>query len=233
MKKIKAMLVTEHKILGDLIRTSLTGYPELSIEAEYEDGKEAYNGALRLQPELVLTGIDLPSMDGILLTKKLLEFSPETKTFAVTHYPEKDKLLPFLEAGGRGYLSKYTSDKDLLTTVESVLKGDISLSKEGFQLVAEEYRRLKMASMSVGNPETIVPDSLPENWINSLSSREKQVLQLYAHGYSNKEICQILFLSTNTVETYKKRVKQKLQLTNKAELMQYAKRHGLLEDWED
>jgi len=227
--KINVMLVNEHKILGDLIRSSLTYFTNFNIESEYADGQEALDHALLTKPELMLTGIDLPGLDGIALAKKLMERLPETKILAVTHYPEVDRMIPFLAAGGRGYLCKFISDKDLISTVETVLNGDIALSKEGFQLAAKQYRRIAMDGANTG--KIAQPERLSES-IHALSAREKQVLQLYAHGYSNKEICQLLFLSTNTVETHKKRVRQKLQIKSKAELMQYAKKHGLLEDWE-
>ncbi|KTE92421.1 hypothetical protein AT727_19745 [Desulfitobacterium hafniense] len=233
MKKgTKVMLVNEHKILGDLLRASLAHYPELLVVAEYGNGREALVGARTLEPELVLTGMDLPGMEGVTLTRNLVEAWPDIKIIAVTHYSEKEGLFPFLAAGGKGYLSRYLSDEDLITTVKIVLNGDIFLSEEGFQLVAKEFRRLSMRAANSENALFFVREPLSGINLSLLSDREKQVLQLYVHGYSSKEMCQILFLSVNTVETYKKRIKEKLQLFNKTELMQYAIKQGLFEDWE-
>ncbi len=226
IKKTKIILVNEHKILGDLLRASLVTDPKLSVVGEYGRAQEALDKAISLQPDLVITGMDLPDINGVAFTQKIMEVLPGVKIIAVTHFPEKDTLPAFLAAGGRGYLNKYISDKDLLSTVQTVLSGEIALSQEGFQLIAQNYRRLAMDR----NSEYM--DSEPKIHINLLSDREKQVLQLYAHGYSSKEMCRILFLSTNTVETYKKRIKEKLQLFNKTDLLQYAIKHGFLEDWE-
>ncbi|MGS0765389.1 response regulator [Syntrophomonas curvata] len=232
IKKKRVILVNEHKILGDLLRASLVTDSELAVAGEYGSGKEALNGAVSLQPDLIITGIDLPDIDGVVFTKKIMEVLPDTKIIAVTHYPEKDCLLAFLAAGGRGYLNKYISDQDLLSTVKIVLNGDIALSQEGFQMAAKEYRRIAMVNVNSEQDGNVGQRLLPEIRTGLLSDREKQVLQLYAHGYSSKEMCKILFLSTNTVETYKKRIKEKLRLSSKADILQYAIRHGLLEDWE-
>lgn len=219
-KPIQLFLVDDHKLLRDTLRIFLESMKKFEIVGESGNGAEAVEGILQAQPDLVLMDISLPDFDGVEATARILEALPQTKVIAVTMHPEQMYLVKFLEAGGAGYIHKSAADRDLLKAIDQVLQGEIFLSADGVQVMAGQYR-LKQPPPPVASKE-ISPEVL--------STRERQVIVFLSRGYTCREIGEMLFLSTSTIETYKRRVNEKLQLNKKAELVEYTIRHKLFDD---
>ncbi|MBS3975232.1 MAG: response regulator transcription factor [Syntrophomonadaceae bacterium] len=220
-KQVKLYLVDDHKLLRDTLRLYLESNGNIQVVGESGSGAEAVVEIIRLQPDLVLMDITLPDYDGVEATRRIIEALPATRIIAVTMHSEQLYLVKFLEAGGSGYIHKSAADRDLLVAIEQVMRGDIFLSKEGIRVMAGKYR----SNRSKADQE-YEKDISPQ----ILSSRERQVIVMLSRGYTCREIGEKLFLSTSTIETYKRRVNDKLQLNSKAELVEYAIKHKLFEE---
>jgi len=253
---VRVYLVHEYALLRTALRSILAERAGFHIVGEAENAMRASLAIPFAQPDLVLTGLSFPDFDGTELTRRVLDGFPETKVIAVTARPERTHLLPFLQAGGLGYLNNFTTDEELLQAIDRVMGGDVWLSPDGVQLLASQYRLrvpAEVDAIAVAAPQTratgapsaavwaapsasspvpapaVCADDVPAA---ILSSRERQVLHLVAHGYSSPEIGAMLFLSDKTVDTYRRRIRDKLHLDRKAELLEYAIRNHIFEDWE-
>jgi len=220
-KQTTIYLVDDHKLLRDTLRMFLESKANIRVIGEAGNGADAVEEVLYLQPDLVLMDISLPDFDGVEATTRIIKGLPNIKVIAVTMHPEQLYLLKFLEAGGMGYLHKSAADRDLLKAIEQVQRGEVFLSTDGVQVIAGQYR-----------VQSSIPSAVPQKEISPevLSSRERQVLGLLSHGYNSREIGEILFLSASTVETYKRRISEKLKLFKKADLVEYTIRHKIFED---
>ncbi|KTE92426.1 LuxR family transcriptional regulator [Desulfitobacterium hafniense] len=237
MAKTRIFLADDHTLLRNTLRLFLeTKGEHLEVVGEASTAAAAVEGILCLSPDIVLMEIGLPDWDGIIVTGQILRQLPQIKMIAVTMYTEQIYLLPFLQAGGFGYIHKSATDRDLLLAIERVRQNEIFLSAAGVQIMAGRYRSQgileKQETAEIANKmektgkaeEVEGAEILPD----ILSDREKQVLRLISHGYGYREIGEKLFVSTSTVETYKNRISEKLQLQKKAALIEYAIRHKLL-----
>lgn len=234
---MKVLLINEHQLLQNLLHIALERKTGIQIVGEYLEGKAALKALGELndddKPELVILGLKLPDMEGVVLTSLIHRMIPEARILAVTGQPEERYLIPFLLLGGSGYLSQYPSDEEFYEIVEDVMAGRIYLNPKGISVLEETCRQLSEMKELVLSREVVKEENQPRILARKqLSEREKQVLHLYVNGYKSSEIGGILFMSVNTVETHKKRIKEKLNLTRKADLMTYAKENDLFEDWD-
>ena len=234
---MKVLLISEHQLLQNMLHIALERKPGVQMVGEYLEGKAAWRRLLELEeqdrPDLVIQGMKLPDMDGVALTAQLRQLMPQVRILAVTGQAESLQLIPFLLAGGHGYLSQYSSDDEFYQAIEDVMSGRIYLNAVGDHLLEETCHRLQALRELVIHREVVQEEVEPFIFTNrQLSERERQVLHLYVNGYSSGEIGGILYMSVNTVETHKKRIKEKLKMTRKADLTVYAKQNGLFEDWD-
>lgn len=231
MAKTQIFLVDDHKLLRDTLRLFLESKGEnITVVGEASTAASAVEGILRLCPDVVLMEIDLPDSDGIKLTGQILSQLSQVKIIAVTRYTEQIYLVPFLQAGGFGYIHKSAADTDLLLAIEQAQQNKIFLSEAGVQIMADWVRqqglpkKQEKADRAPQGQDALEGEVLPD----TLSERERQVLRLISHGYTYREIGEKLFVATSTVETYKSRISEKLQMQKKAKLIEYAIRHKLL-----
>ncbi|MBP3701625.1 MAG: response regulator transcription factor [Lachnospiraceae bacterium] len=234
---MKVVLVSEHQLLQNLLHIALERRAGVEIVGEFLEGRSALKSLAELtedrQPDLVILGLQLPDMDGVALTEQLRQQAPKVRVLAVTGQAESKQLIPFLLAGGHGYLSQYPSDEEFYCAIEDVSSGRIYLNPTGNAVLEETCHQLSALRDLVIHREVVKEETQPSAYLHRhLSEREKQVLHLYVNGYSSSEIGGILYMSVNTVETHKKRIKEKLNLTRKADLTAYAKQNGLFEDWD-
>lgn len=230
---MKVLLINEHPLLQNLLHIALKRKKEMEIIGEYREGEAAFAAAVRAEPELVILGLKLPDMSGVSLAERLHKSLPGLKLLAVTDQEESRFLIPFLLAGGHGYMSRYPSDEEFYRAISDVMDGRIYLNGHGISVLADTCKQL-LAVKELAACREVLTEEAREKMFSKreLSDREKQVLHLYVNGYSSSEIGDILYMSVNTVETHKKRIKEKLHMTRKTDLMQYAKQKGLFYDWE-
>lgn len=222
----RVFLVDDHKLLRDTLRMFLESLKEIEVVGEAGCGADAVKSILSSQPEIVLMDITLPDCDGVEVTAQIIKALPKTKVIAVTMHPEKLYLLKFLEAGGVGYVHKSAADRELLQAIDRVQQGEVFLSQEGVQVMAGQFKAQSL-SQTVENVEEKVDKEVTPD---ILSARERQVLGLLSRGYTCREIGDRLYLATSTIETYKRRVSEKLNLTNRRDLVEYTIRYKLFED---
>lgn len=220
-KQVKVFIVDDHKLLRDTLRMFLESEKNIQVIGEAGCGRDAVKGILGLRPNLVLMDITLPDFDGVEATAQIINALPDTKVIAVTMHPEKLYLIKFLEAGGMGYIHKSAADRELLQAIDQVMRGDIFLSADGVQVMAGRFR-VQNSTTKIESKSEITPDVL--------SDRERQVLALLSRGYNCREIGERLYLATSTVETYKRRVTEKLNLARGPELVEYAIRYKIFEE---
>lgn len=212
MSKARVFLSDDHNILRHSLSLLLEKYG-YSICGEAATGAETIAAVRQLQPDLLLQDMTLPDMSGIEVIEELTALLPELRILALTMHDEKDYLLSFLEAGGHGYVHKSAAGEDLLQAIQRVLAGEIFLRPVGVQLLAQSHKAARQEQSAFPTVQ--------------LSGRETEVLGYLARGYTYKEIAAILFLSPRTVETYRVRIMNKLQLTNRFEMVEYAIEHRI------
>jgi DNA-binding NarL/FixJ family response regulator len=183
--------------------------------AEAEDGREAIRCIEKCKPDLVLTDLSMPRMNGTDMIETIKKQSPKTKVIALTVHQEEEYVLATLKAGADGYLLKEASYPELLMAIRSVLKGNHYISPEISG---------KLISGYLEGRKSFKNDSLWE----TLTRRERGILKLIAEGYKNKEISDYLCISVKTVETHRANLMRKLDLHNTAALVALATEKGLV-----
>jgi DNA-binding NarL/FixJ family response regulator len=210
---IRILLAEDHTIVRNSLSMLLSSYG-FEVVGEAETGQEAIQKALLLHPDLILLDITLPDMDGIEVTSSIRTKWPEAKILALTMHSEDLYLIPFLEAGGQGYVRKSAADRDVLSAIESVMRGETFIGENGIKVLVREH------SLAKDRPAVPGPDVL--------SDRERMVLELTARGYTSREIGEQIGISPRTVETYRSRIMVKLGLLHRYELVEYALRHKII-----
>lgn len=204
MADIRVLLVDDHALVRNGFRRMLEDEADITVVGEAGDGFEAIEAAKRLQPDVIVMDFALPSMNGAIATRRILEERPDTKVLMLSMHAEPDYVRTCLDAGARGYLLKNAMDLELTAGVRRVAAGEQVLD-----------RRLGNLGGSGERPPT-------------LTAREMEVLQLIVHGKSNKEIAIVLGLSANTVAVHRAKIMHTLGIHNAAALVVYAIRTGLV-----
>lgn len=214
-EKYRVIIVEDHAIIREGLRSLLSSTKEFEIVGEAEDGREAIRWIENLKPDLVLTDLSMPTMDGMDVIETTKKKSPKTKVVALTVHRGEEYILATLKAGADGYVLKEASYSELMMAIRSVLKGKHYLSPEISGKLIEGY---------IDGRKTIKVQSVWE----TLSRREREVLKLIGEGYKNKEIAELLFISVNTVEKHRSNMMEKLGFHNTAALVAFAIEKGLV-----
>lgn len=213
---IRVLLVDDHKILRDGLRSLLSAYPDIQVVGEAGHGREALERARELRPEVVLMDIAMPQLDGLEATRRLARELPGTRVLALTQHSDRQYVRRLFQAGAAGYLLKRSAGDDLVAAIRAVHAGGTYLDPAVAGSVVADYLR--------GEP---LPESDPD--LGRLTDREREVLKLVAEGHTNQEIADLLTLSINTVLTHRSSLMAKLDLHNRTELIKFALRHGIIE----
>ncbi|MCI0411148.1 MAG: response regulator transcription factor [Acidobacteria bacterium] len=209
----KILIADDNRILAEGIRLLLSREPNLEVVGQAGNGHEAVNMAADLQPDLVLMAIQLPELNGIDATRRILERDPRIKVLGLSRDPDRQLLRRMFKAGARGYLLKKSTAEDLKAAIQALLSDRVYLGTGVIDLLVKDY----VQGLAPDGPAT-APDLTP---------REREVLQLLTEGKATKEIAGIISISVKTVETHRKNIMDKLGLRSVAELTKYALRHGI------
>jgi len=211
------LLADDHAVLRAGLRLLLEAQPDLKVVGEASDGREAMRLAEALKPELILLDLTMPGLSGMETLPTLKKMLPATRILILTMHDDVSYLRQALSRGASGYVLKKAADSELISAVHAVLRGEVyvppSMNKE---LLTDLLPRESAATPS-------------DPW-ESLSEREQEVITLVALGHTSAEIAERLSLSAKTVETYRARGMEKLNLRSRAALVQFAIAHGLLSD---
>jgi DNA-binding NarL/FixJ family response regulator len=214
MDQIRVVLVDDHAMLRSGLRMLLEAEPDLTVVGEAATGEEGVELAERFHPEVVVMDLTMPGMGGLEATRRITAMGNGTRVLVLTVHAEHEYLLPVLEAGAGGYVTKLSADRELVQAIHAVARGEVFLYPGAARILAQRLRAPRTA-----------PDADP---LRRLSVREREVLALTAEGFSSTEIGDRLKLSHKTVETYRQRLMEKLDLHHRSELIRLALRCGLL-----
>src|SRR5690242_13392105 len=213
---IRVLLADDHAILRSGLRLLLSAEPDLEVVGEANNGFEAVEQTRRVKPDVVVMDIAMPGMSGLEATRRIGQLETGARVLILTVHAEEQYLLPVVQAGGSGYVLKSQADTDLLEAIRAVHRGEVFLDPPAQKTLLEDYLDRVKAGKEIDSYQT-------------LSEREREVLKLTAEGYTAQEIADRLVLSPKTVDTYRQRVMDKLNLHHRAELVKYALRKGLLQ----
>jgi DNA-binding NarL/FixJ family response regulator len=214
MSKIRVLVVDDHPIVREGICALLAVVGDIEVVGEAANGSEAIDMVRELEPDVVLMDIAMPIMGGLEATRRICREFPKIKVLILTQYDDKEYVLPVIEAGASGFVSKAAASSELIAGIRSVHRGDSYLSPPAAKLVVEGYR------FKVG--------SRGKDPYDQLTDRERDVLKLMAEGHTNQEIADILVISRKTVEGHKTNLMAKLDIHNRTELVKYALRKGII-----
>ncbi len=209
------LLVDDHKIMRDGIKTILERTQEFQVVGEAETGSEAVAQARKLNPDLVLMDIGLPGMNGIEATIEVIRHCPGSKVIILSMYDDENSVVAAFRSGARAFLLKKASSGDLLDALRTVARGGSYLSSQVSDHLLTRIQRGDLESKNLPGP------------LDGLSPREQQVLRLVAEGKTSKDIAVMLDLGLQTVRTYRKTLMKKIGVTNIASLTQVALAAGL------
>ena len=212
--EINILLADDHKILRDGLRNVIEKVVNLKVIAEEQDGREAVKLCAELKPDVVIMDVSMPGLNGVEATQQIVHENPDIKIIALSMHSNKRFITGMFKAGAYGYLLKDSDSDELITAIKTVARNQKYVSQKISSIILNEFM-----------------SALPEEE-SELSSREREILQLIAEGKSSKEIGDILFVSSKTVDAHRKNIMDKIELRTIPDLTKYAIKSGLtsLED---
>lgn len=206
---IRVVLVDDHTLIREGLRVLLQSATDIAVVGEAENGAAMLPLARRVVPDIVVLDLDMPGSDGATALASLREELPDVRVLVLTVYAEQARLVPVLEAGARGYLTKEAASRELVEAIRVVAAGEVYVRPAVARLLAA----------------AVVPKQTTDSArsrFQQLSDREQTVLRLVAEGYNGAEIARQLGVSTKTVEAYKHRIHDKLGLRHRTEYVRFA-----------
>ena len=215
MKKIRVLIVDDHTLVRDGIRSLLALVADIEVVGEAANGREALERTRELAPDVVLMDLAMPIMGGLEATRKIRKEFPGTKVLALTQYDDTEYVIPVIEAGARGFVTKMAAFSELASAIQAAYRGDSFLSPTAATALVDEYQQ-KTAGEEEKDP------------YQQLTDREREVLKLVAEGHTAREIADMLVVTPKTVEWHKASLMNKLNIHNKTDLIKFAIRKRVI-----
>ena len=215
MKKIKVLIVDDHTLVRDGIRALLELVADVEVVGEAVDGRKALEKVEQLMPDVVLMDLAMPIMGGLEATRRIRKRFPGTKVLALTQYDDSDYVIPVIEAGARGFVTKMAAFSELASAIQTVYRGESFLSPSAATALVQEYQQ----------KANVEGEKDP---YHQLTDREREVLKLVVEGHTAREIADMLVVSPKTIEWYKTGLMNKLNIHNKTDLIKFAIRKGII-----
>jgi len=211
---IKVLLVDDHRLVREGLSSLLASYDNIKVIGEASDGRKAVRLAEKLQPDVIVMDIAMEGLNGIEATKQIIDSCPNCRVVVLSMHATSEYIHNAFRAGATGYLLKESAGQEVVEAITVVARGRKYLSHRLSETLAEEllYDEKRVRS---GGP------------IQSLSPREREIIQLVVEGKSSAQIATTLFLSVKTIETYRSRLMKKLDTPNIPALVKFAIKHGL------
>jgi two-component system response regulator NreC len=215
MQKIRVLLVDDHAILRDGIKSLLGKRDNIEVIAEATNGREAIPKVAELRPDVVVLDISMPLMDGLEATRQIKRESPDTKILVLTMHDDEEYFLQLLRSGASGYVTKKAASRELISAIEATYKGEAFICPSMTKHLLSDYLRL---DKSIDHMEQ-----------EKLTPREREVVKLIAEGHTNQQIADLLHRSIKTIESHRSNILRKLDIHDSIELVKYAVRKKLIE----
>lgn len=212
MSKIRLLLVDDHAILRDGIRSLLERQGDIEVIAEASNGREALLKVRQVQPNIVLMDVAMPEMNGLEATRAIRAEFPEMKILILTQHDNREYVAPLLEAGASGYVLKRSGGKELVNAIRQVFE-------QGAYLEAGITKKVL--------DEIVSPAEEKSSAMPHLTERERQVLQMLIAGKTNKEIALKYGISPKTVSVHRSNLMMKLDVRTSIDLLRYVEQHPL------
>jgi DNA-binding NarL/FixJ family response regulator len=206
--KTQVLIVDDHPVVRDGLTTIINHERDLNVCGEADDAHEALKAVTELKPDVVVVDISLKNSDGIELTKSIKAVHPKLSVIVLSVHDESVYAERALLAGAKAYLMKDAVSENIVKAIRTVLSGEIYVSNT----ISKKFLH-KIAGDKAGTTKTP---------IENLSDREFEIFRLIGEGYKASQIAKQLHLSTKTIETYRSRIKEKINLPNATELLQYS-----------
>jgi DNA-binding NarL/FixJ family response regulator len=210
---IKILLVDDHEIMREGVCALLRKYPELDVVGQASDGRMAIEMVRELRPDIVIMDIGMPNLNGIEATRQMITENPHLKIMALSTHSDGSVVAKMIKAGATGYMLKESAFSELLDGLHTMAEGKTYLCSKISKVVFADYVNL------LTDPKS--------DFIDRLTIREREILQLVAEGHSTKDIARDLHLSPKTVDAHRDHIMEKLGVRNVASLTKYAIREGL------
>ena len=216
MESISVVVAEDHEIVRKGIVALLEQEPDVKVVGEAKDGQEAVDLVEDCQPDVVVMDLSMPNLNGIEATRRIKKSVPATEVLALSIYDDEQYVHRVFDAGASGYLVKDTAVSVLVTAIKEVSRGNGYLSPTISKRVLDMFKSPKRRGES--------------NKAEVLSTRENEVLQLIAEGYTNKEIAEILCRAPKTIGNHRSNIMRKLEIHDVAGLTRYAIKHGIVSE---
>lgn len=214
---ITILIADDHAVVRSGLAMIINSQPDMEVVGVAADGREAVELAMKLLPEVVVMDLRMPpGENGLLATARLQELAPQINVLILTMHDDEEYLFQALKVGATGYILKNAPDFDLIKAIRTVNQGEPYLYPSATKSLIGDFLRRKHKGAEFES-------------LTLLTEREQQTLRLVAMGYGNKEAAEKLCLSVKTVESYKAKIMEKLQLQTRPELVRYAMKKGLLD----
>jgi DNA-binding NarL/FixJ family response regulator len=217
MKKIRILVVDDHPLARFGIKNQLKDAEDLVIVGEAEDGETAMQKVKELHPDVVILDLFIPILSGFEVIKLVRKDFPDVHVMILTAYEQEEYLHQALEFGAEGYLLKSAEKEELMAAVRAVSKGERTFSPRIKEFIVKGF---------LSNRDSNRPNQLPPT---SLTTREKEILELVSQGLTNQQIAEKLFISSRTIDTHRTNIMHKLGVHDVAHLVRYAIEHGLVD----
>lgn len=211
LQSIRLFIAEDHVAIREVLAAYLATVPKIQVVGQATDGLTAVKECLELKPDVLLLDIDMPGLNGVSVARKLAAEIPDTQILIFTSHHDAATVRQAIEAGARGIIEKTGPVEALLKAIEAVSEG-----RAYFGSKITHVLQRSMLEPAASDPS------------DNLTSREREILQLVAEGYSNKELCTRLGISLRTVENHRHNLMRKLGAHNSADLTREAFRMGLV-----
>jgi DNA-binding NarL/FixJ family response regulator len=218
MESIKVILADDHQLVRDGIHSLIRDAKNIDIIDEAADGIELLEKLKLVKPDIIVLDVSMPRLSGIEVTKRITDEFPSVKVLVLSMFTSEEYIFNAIKAGAKGYLPKNTSKKELLEAIYSINAGNEYFSESISNIILKSY--IKKAKTN---------DDYSGNKQNVLSSRELEILTLFAEGNTNQEIAEKLFISIRTVESHKNHIMQKLELKTTVDLVKFAIKNNIIQ----
>lgn len=215
MRKIRVLIVDDHTLVRDGIRALLSLVADVEVVGEAANGKEALEKVKELAPDVVLMDLSMPLMGGLEATRRIRREFPRTQVLALTQYDDSEYVIPVIEAGACGFVTKMVAFSELASAIQAAYRGESFLSASAASALVQEFQ-LKTSVNGGKDP------------YQQLTDREREVLKLIVEGHTARQIADMLVISPKTVEWYKTSLMNKLNIHSKTDLIKFAIRKRVI-----